>query len=428
MSEIIKVEEYNKYYAELDETQKAVVDCNDEKAVIQAPSGSGKTLTLTMAIANYRYNHLNDRICAITYTRAATAEMKSRLAALGVTDVEITTIHAWCRKILNNLSDKYHFSIDILDEPHIKNILQEVIHSYSMSHHRRYVNLDIVYSYCMNSKLMDVSESYRHMLNYLDSAYQQYKLENCLYDFTDYPRYLYNILVSYHESINDIDALFVDEFQDVDSTQLEIFKRVNASKKLYIGDPWQSIYVFRGADGEVFNKLDDFKKYTITYNYRSYQCIMDYATTVYPELKDCGFISAITYKNPSSVICKRGDGGSVTVVDNYGNAIKWSGKEQKKEESRDLTAVKTWLADFMKKNPMILCRSNRQVSAVQENNYFDVSTIHQAKGLEYNNVLVIETEAKDVESCNVEYVAMTRAKDNLFVIDWNLFNYLYLQR
>ena len=51
------------------------------------------TTTLINAIANHRFNYLNDRICAITYTRAARAEMEDRLRSMGIYDVEVTTIH-----------------------------------------------------------------------------------------------------------------------------------------------------------------------------------------------------------------------------------------------------------------------------------------------------------------------------------------------
>ena len=83
---------------------------------------------------------------------------------------------------------------------------------------------------------MDISENYRRTLNALDRRYISYKRDNNLYDFTDYPLYLYNVLMAYGESINNVDALFVDEFQDVDSIQLELFNLVNAHKKFYIGD------------------------------------------------------------------------------------------------------------------------------------------------------------------------------------------------
>ena len=64
------------------------------------------TNTLITAVANYRYENINDRICAITYTRAARAEMEERLHAMGIFDVEVTTIHVWARNLLNDFAVK----------------------------------------------------------------------------------------------------------------------------------------------------------------------------------------------------------------------------------------------------------------------------------------------------------------------------------
>ena len=77
----------------LDVSQKDAVVSQESNVVIRASAGSGKTFTLINAIANHRFNYLNDRICAITYTRAARAEMEDRLRSMGIYDVEVTTIH-----------------------------------------------------------------------------------------------------------------------------------------------------------------------------------------------------------------------------------------------------------------------------------------------------------------------------------------------
>ena len=138
----------------------------------------------------------------------------------------------------------------------------------------------------MGNKNIDVKDNFKKALVALETRYIKYKRDNMLYDFTDYPLYLYNILVAYDEDIRNIDALFVDEYQDVDEVQFEIFEKVIAKKKFYCGDAWQSIFVFRGADGEVFNKTEGFDNYKLTCNYRSYQNIIDYACTVYRYLYD----------------------------------------------------------------------------------------------------------------------------------------------
>ena len=43
-----------------------------------------------------------------------------------------------------------------------------------------------------------------------------------------------------------------------------------------------------------------------------------------------------------------------------------------------------------------------------------VLTVHSAKGLEWDNVIVIGMYAKTPEDYNVQYVAATRARNNLY--------------
>lgn len=88
-----KNENFEVNFNKLDNTQRAAVQSESNNVVIRASAGSGKTSTLITAIAAYRYERLNDRICAITYTRAACAEMKERLHIMGIYDVEVDTIH-----------------------------------------------------------------------------------------------------------------------------------------------------------------------------------------------------------------------------------------------------------------------------------------------------------------------------------------------
>lgn len=72
---------------------------------------------------------------------------------------------------------------------------------------------------------------------------------------------------------------------------------------------------------------------------------------------------------------------------------------------------------FMSNRPMILCRTNKQVKFLTDAGYFEASTVHQAKGLEYDNVIVIDSTITCTEDLNIAYVALTRARNNLFVVN-----------
>lgn len=78
----------------LDDSQYKAVTSTDDNILIRASAGSGKTKCLLTAVADHRYNYLNDRICAITFTRAAGEEMRVKLQRMGIYDVEVTTIHS----------------------------------------------------------------------------------------------------------------------------------------------------------------------------------------------------------------------------------------------------------------------------------------------------------------------------------------------
>ena len=86
--------QYNKIISRLDNTQKDAALSQEPNIVIRAPAGAGKTSDLIAAICVYKYENVNARVCAITYTRAARAEMENRLHEYGVYDVEVGTIHA----------------------------------------------------------------------------------------------------------------------------------------------------------------------------------------------------------------------------------------------------------------------------------------------------------------------------------------------
>lgn len=425
MDKIVKANNFELKLDKLDSSQHQAVTSKSDNILLRAPAGSGKTFSILSAVSAYRYENLNDRICAITYTRAARAEMESRLQQMGIYDVDVTTIHVWARTLLNDFAIKYGFKIKILQEGQIKSILQDLVDEYIVHSKVKNINIDILYSFISGNKNMDIKDNYKRTLVALENRYIKYKRDNLLYDFTDYPLYLYNVLNTYDEEINNIDALFVDEYQDVDEVQFDLFQKVNAKKKFFVGDPWQSIFCFRGADGEVFDKTEGFEEFKLMCNYRSYQEIIDYATTVYlcqrekAMLEENCYITEVMWKRPSSINCSRGEGGSVTIVNPYGRNVKMeNGIEHKVNLIEEFK-------EFMSNRPMILCRTNKQVKYINDAGYYEASTVHQAKGLEYKNVIVIDTTISCTEDLNIAYVALTRAQDNLFVVNWQQFELLF---
>ena len=83
--------------------------------------------------------------------------------------------------------------------------------------------------------------------------YEQYKKKRGLIDYTDMETYVSRLLRidSVRETLRgELDLLLVDEFQDTSPIQLDIFLQFSrlAKHSIWVGDPKQSIYGFRGAE------------------------------------------------------------------------------------------------------------------------------------------------------------------------------------
>ncbi len=77
-----------------------------------------------------------------------------------------------------------------------------------------------------------------------------------------------------------ISVIIVDEFQDSNEVQYEIFRRLsrNGENLFFVGDVKQSIYRFRGADPRVFVRLledESFTKILLNRNFRSAKPVID---------------------------------------------------------------------------------------------------------------------------------------------------------
>ena len=74
----------------------------------------------------------------------------------------------------------------------------------------------------------------------------------------------------------DFDLLILDECQDTTAVALEIFKLINAKKKLILGDRFQNIYSFMNTVN-AFEELDDLRLLRLT---KSFRCNPTIAATV----------------------------------------------------------------------------------------------------------------------------------------------------
>ena len=90
--------------------------------------------------------------------------------------------------------------------------------------------------------------------------YEQYKQKRGLIDYTDMETYVSRLLrvETVRETLrSELDLLLVDEFQDTSPIQLDIFLQIShlARHSIWVGDPKQSIYGFRGAEPALMHAI-----------------------------------------------------------------------------------------------------------------------------------------------------------------------------
>ncbi|MBN2669061.1 MAG: UvrD-helicase domain-containing protein [Bacteroidales bacterium] len=97
-------------------------------------------------------------------------------------------------------------------------------------------------------------------------------------------------------------AVFIDEFQDTDALQYEIFYRIyiieSKTPIFFIGDPKQAIYAFRGADIDTYKLATKQmqNKHSMRVNYRSDELLVERMNRLYEKVQNPFFDMAINYE------------------------------------------------------------------------------------------------------------------------------------
>ena len=120
---------------------------------------------------------------------------------------------------------------------------------------------------------------FRSVAGYVDKQVDRVKSQEALYSYNDLIAEVYQLVVTDNTSNQKIShqwpVALIDEFQDTDFKQYQIFSKLFASPDalslVMIGDPKQSIYSFRGADVFTYQKArqQTRQQFTLETNYRS---------------------------------------------------------------------------------------------------------------------------------------------------------------
>jgi superfamily I DNA/RNA helicase len=282
----------------------------------------------------------------------------------------------------------------------------------------------------------------------------------------------------YRLNVGKYDVVFVDETQDLNAAQIAMVMSAIKSdgRIIAVGDPAQSIYMFRGADSEAMpifiNKLKA-KILPLSITYRCPKKVVELAQEIVPDIQAAdtapdGLVESISITEmlksakPGDFVLSRtnaplikyclqllkaGVPANIQKRDIGANLLYFIKKSKAKTINAFIKYVNDWKDQEVKrllsekKNTEVcedkaecllnLCEGllsikdlkdtiEKLFNDVDDSNKVIFSTTHKAKGLERDRVfMLIDTYRKSGmggEEDNLFYVAVTRAKKELYLV------------
>ncbi len=362
-----------------------------------AGAGSGKTTTLIATVIRYaECNGDTKNICLITFTKKAAQEMKERLDKQSISVGFVGTMHSLAYQIIAKskiLKPTIITNSDKIFRELIQKKYQEL----------RYIPTEFLLSneYIQHPQVITLMQDYA-----------RYKEQQNLYDFEDL------ILKSIQLfNLNTIKSpypiVLVDEFQDTSPSQFEFIQAMRSEKLFVVGDDWQSIYKFRGADISImanFTKtIEGGTRLFLTKNFRSQKKIVKLGNQVIRLSKNY-IKKKLTshYKSTQNPVC----------------LIFHEEAHRKRSLQEHWKKVASWnQKNKFCVNPTILVRTNAYQRTLRKiiPEKFPIITLHSAKGLEFQDVIIWGIQDKSIphqwgdldEEIRLLYVGITRAKSGL---------------
>lgn len=292
----------------LNPEQKRAVETTDGPLLIQAGAGSGKTKTLTHRIAYLiaaskatPYN-----ILAVTFTNKAAKEMRERVAELLGQNADnrgfmpyMGTFHGICVRLLRQDGESIGIprSFVIFDESDRQAAVKQVSKQLSIDEKTFPARtLSSLISSAKNEMLTPEAYASAASSPAQTTAAKVYPLyeralrDAAALDFDDLINKTVQMLETQPELRKKWQAQFtyimIDEYQDTNAAQYRLVNMLTNERKniAVVGDDWQSIYSWRGADFRNILRFEkDFPSATVIkleQNYRSTKNILDAAHAV----------------------------------------------------------------------------------------------------------------------------------------------------
>jgi DNA helicase-2/ATP-dependent DNA helicase PcrA len=288
----------------LNDEQFAAATADDGPLLVLAAAGTGKTRTLVYRVAYLVGRGIApDRILLLTFTNRAATEMLDRARDLvggGAGGVWGGTFHHMANRILRKHASLLGYRSDytILDRDDSKKLISNNLKEMHvradalpkpavlLSAFSSAVNREIPIERAVRDSFgdQDVSQSdilrifrtYRRRKRELEAMDFDDLLVNCLGLFKEHA----HVRERYQEHFEHV---LVDEYQDTNTIQSQLVDIIGAQKRnvLVVGDDFQSIYAWRGADFTNImsfpERYPDTRVFKLETNYRSVPEILEVA-------------------------------------------------------------------------------------------------------------------------------------------------------
>ncbi|MBQ1298255.1 UvrD-helicase domain-containing protein [Candidatus Saccharibacteria bacterium] len=301
----------------LNSAQKEAVETLEGPLLILAGAGSGKTKTLTHRIANLiKHGVQPNNILAVTFTNKAAKEMRGRLWKLIANESDglepprsfmpyMGTFHGIAVRILRIEAEAIGLDRNfvIYDTDDQVSLIRRVMKDLKLSDNKN-LKPKSVQSIISNEKNQgNGPEEYEAIAFYpnqknIAKIFKKYEEEKAKAQALDFDDLLIRELELFSKNLEirkkwqkKFQHILIDEYQDTNLIQYNIVKLLVGEKRniCVVGDDWQSIYSWRGADfTNILNFERDFpgaKVIKLEQNYRSTGNILEASQKIINENK-----------------------------------------------------------------------------------------------------------------------------------------------
>jgi len=420
----------------LDKEQKESLFTEECNTLVLASAGSGKTLTICSKVKYLIDNGVKpEEILVLSFTNNTVNDLKNKINQ----DINIYTFHKLAIEILSDYKTYYSLSGDYL-EYIVNEIFLSICNSISdedLSYFVREISsfIKLFKSYNLDRKYLKKISNTK-LLKVIEKIYDIYENElnsQGLYDFNDLISKACNMIKikgfkRYYKYI------IIDEFQDISKERFNLVTVIRNScnsKVFAVGDDFQSIYKFSGS---TIDMIINFKKYfgytkviKLTNTYRNSIELIRVSTK---------FITRNHYQIKKKINSNKTINKPIKII----YYVKNMNIKLKKA------------LDLLEGEILILSRNNKDVNYILDedityenglvyykNKSYEFKTVHKAKGLESNNVMLLNLNNSSYgfpnkiennlqkkilpknkylyeEERRLFYVALTRTKNNIYLL------------